>query len=75
MNNPSNFSWPDRIGAAAVYLVPLMEGLVFGTYLFNQFPILQVLFVPLIPLIQIYTTIPFAGLIFFFVLFFCRRSQ
>jgi uncharacterized membrane protein len=70
MNSPSNFSWRDRLGAAAVYLVPLMEGLSFGSFLFRQFPILQVLFIPLIPVIQLYNAIPFGRLILFFVLFF-----
>lgn len=58
----------DRIFACLPYLLPLVEGLAFGKFLFLQFPALQVLFVPLAPLLLLYS-IPFAGLIVFFALF------
>lgn len=66
----NEISWRDRIPAAAVYLIPLIEGVMFGAFLFRQFPILQVLFTPLLPLIQLYNAIPFGRLLVFFVLFF-----
>ncbi|HCF27484.1 MAG TPA: hypothetical protein DEV81_09870 [Cyanobacteria bacterium UBA11049] len=59
----------DRIFACLPYILPLIEGLVFGRFLFLQFPALQVLFVPLAPVIVLYSSIPFAGLIIFFALF------
>ena len=59
----------DRIFACLPYLLPLIDGLMFGRYLFNQFPALQALFVPLAPVLLIYSTIPFAGLIIFFALY------
>lgn len=59
----------DRILACLPYILPLIEGLVFGRFLFLQFPALQVLFVPLAPVILLYSSIPFAGLIIFFALF------
>lgn len=59
----------DRIFACLPYLLPLIEGLAFGRYLFFQFPTLQVFFVPLAPVILLYSSIPFAGLIVFFALF------
>ena len=60
----------ERIFACLPYLLPLIEGLAFGTYLFQQVPALGLAFAPLFPLIQIYTSVPFAGLIVFFALFF-----
>ena len=66
---------PDRIFACLAYLLPLIEvvGLLFRVgiqnSLFGEFPALQVLLVPLYPLIQIYFGVPFIGIIIFFALF------
>lgn len=59
----------DRIFACLPYLLPLISGLMFGKFLFTQFPVLGVILIPLFPIIQLYTAIPFAGLIIFFALF------
>ncbi|MCG6134953.1 MAG: hypothetical protein MET45_09850 [Nostoc sp. LLA-1] len=59
----------DRIFACLPYLLPLIEGLVFGSYLLRQFPFLQVIFIPLTPILAIYQVVPFASLIVFFALF------
>lgn len=59
----------ERIFACLPYLLPLIEGLIFGRFLFQQIPALTFAFAPLFPLIQIYTSVPFAGLIVFFALF------
>jgi hypothetical protein len=59
----------DRIFAALVYLLPLYYVLPFGSSLFAQFPLLELIKIPLIPVGIIYNSIPFAGLIIFFVLF------
>ncbi|MDJ1175221.1 Tic20 family protein [Roseofilum capinflatum] len=59
---------PDRIFACLPYLLPMFYGLEFGLSLIAQFPILGILFIRLTPLMQIYSSIPFAGLIIFFVL-------
>ena len=59
----------DRIFACLPYLLPLLYGLPFGMSLMQQFPILRLLLIPLAPLMQIYSSIPFAGLIIFFALF------
>jgi Chloroplast import apparatus Tic20-like len=59
----------DRIFACLPYLLPLMHGLTFGVFLLQEFPVLQYLFLPLIPLLQIYSSIPFASLIVFFALY------
>jgi Chloroplast import apparatus Tic20-like len=59
----------DRIFASLPYLLPLIHGLIFGGSLFRQFPILGLLFMPLVPLIQIYS-LPLASLVIFFALYF-----
>lgn len=60
---------PDRIFACLPYLLPLVDGYAFGDkYLFERFPELRLLFVPLAPLMQIYS-LPFASLIIFFALY------
>ncbi|MBV6621620.1 MAG: hypothetical protein KI793_01480 [Rivularia sp. (in: Bacteria)] len=59
----------DRIFASLPYLLPLIEGLAFGSFLLNQFPALRVIFIPILPVIAIYNGIPFAGLVVFFALF------
>ncbi|MCU0519020.1 MAG: hypothetical protein MUC60_19585 [Oscillatoria sp. Prado101] len=59
----------DRIFACLPYLLPLIDGLDFGRFLFDQFPALQLVFMPLLPLIQIYSGIPFAGFIIFLALY------
>ncbi len=59
---------PDRIFASLPYLLPLVDGLMFGKFLFQQFPVLQLLLIPLAPLMQIYS-LPFASLVIFFALY------
>lgn len=58
----------DRIFAALVYLLPWYYAFPFGAFLVEQFPILESLGLPLIPLRPIFS-IPFADLIVFFILF------
>jgi uncharacterized membrane protein len=60
----------DRIFACLPYLLPLVEGLIFARYLFNQFPVLRLVLIPLSPILGIYASVPFASLIVFFALFF-----
>ncbi len=59
----------DRILACLPYLLPVVEGLAFGSFLFGEFPPLRVILIPLSPVLAIYGSIPFAGLIIFFALF------
>lgn len=65
----------DRIFASLAYLLPLVEvvGLLLRVgiqnTIFGEFPALQIVLVPLLPLVQIYFGVPFIGLIIFFVLF------
>ncbi|HLO52317.1 MAG TPA: Tic20 family protein [Kamptonema sp.] len=60
---------PDRIFACLPYLLPLVDGLQFGQFLFQQFPALRLFFVPLVPVLQLYSSVPFASLIIFFGLY------
>ena len=59
----------DRIFASLPYLLPIISGLPFGTFLFKQFPALSVVLLPLAPVLFIYNAIPFAGIVVFFLLF------
>jgi uncharacterized membrane protein len=67
--NPST-PIPDRIFSALAYLLPLTTGLEFATFLFQQFPILQWLALPVIPIVMLYQAVPFGSLILFIVLLF-----
>lgn len=64
----SSTDWKDRLFASLVYLFPLYYALPFGGFLFTQFPFLQLITIPLAPLI-ILNQIPFAGFILFIILF------
>lgn len=55
----------DRILSSLPYLLPLVDGLLFGEFLFREFPALSFLFIPLTPLLALYQFIPFFGLIVF----------
>lgn len=57
-----------RILACLPYILPLVESKDFGDYLFRDFPPLQLLLYPLSPFLNL-ISLPFAGLIIFFVLF------
>jgi uncharacterized membrane protein len=61
---------PDRIFACLPYLLPLIDGLMFGFSLLTQFPALQVILIPLQPIRLVYGSLgPFGQIIVFFALF------
>ncbi|WP_016953311.1 Tic20 family protein [Anabaena sp. PCC 7108] len=61
---------PDRIFASLPYLLPLIESLIFGSFLLRQFPVLNVLLLPLIPIRLVYNGLGQIGqIIVFFALF------
>ena len=64
--------WQQRIISALPYILPLIGVRMFGVFLFNQFPVLNFLYIPLTPFIFLFQTldraIPFLG--FTFILFF-----
>lgn len=70
MNGRDSIPALERFYASILYLLPLLDGIVFGVFLFKQFPPLQLLFLPLFPVLQVYNSFPFAGLIIFFALLF-----
>lgn len=59
----------DRVYACLPYLLPLLDGVLFGRVLFAQFPALSVILLPIAPLLAIYHGFPFASLIIFFAVF------
>jgi uncharacterized membrane protein len=58
----------DRFFACLPYLLPLIEAFAFGQFLINDFPLLGIIFIPLLPLLKIYYGVRYAGLIIFFAL-------
>lgn len=61
-------TFPDRIFACLPYLLPLIEVFAFGQFLMNDFPLLGLIFLPLLPLLRIYYGVRYAGMIIFFAL-------
>jgi len=60
---------PERVVGALPYLLPLFDGLRYGKFLFLQFPVFANVIAPLNPLIQLYFSVPFAGLAAFFAVY------
>jgi uncharacterized membrane protein len=60
---------PHRIFACLPYLLPLAQSLVFSISFFNVFPALGMVIIPLVlPVLALYSTIPFADIAIFLVL-------
>lgn len=61
----------DRLWAVLVYLIPLYDGLLYGQFLFRQFPPLAYLGYPLLPLALVYSALPLGlGSLLVFILLF-----
>jgi uncharacterized membrane protein len=58
----------DRLFGALAYLLPLVYAFPFSIPFLMRFPILSIIYVPLQPLLRLYS-FPFAGLIIFFLLY------
>jgi uncharacterized membrane protein len=67
MNWRGETAVPDRLWASLPYLLPLVDSLMFGVFLFRQFPPLAAAFSPLLPLLALSNG--FLGLIVFFLIF------
>ncbi len=67
----------DRIFACLPYLLPVVDGLVFGSFLLTQFPALQVLLLPLQPVLIVYGSLGQLGqlLVFFALFVFVVRNE
>ncbi|KAL9429592.1 hypothetical protein AB3S75_031409 [Citrus x aurantiifolia] len=59
----------DRIISAAAYTLPFFNSLQYGRYLFMQFPNLGLLFEPILPLLSLYRSVPFASFVAFFAFY------
>ncbi|AFY38688.1 hypothetical protein Lepto7376_2408 [[Leptolyngbya] sp. PCC 7376] len=58
----------DRLFGTLPYLLPIVYALPLGIPFLSKFPLLGIIYVPLQPLLAIYS-FPFAGLIIFFILY------
>ncbi|GMH07647.1 hypothetical protein Nepgr_009487 [Nepenthes gracilis] len=59
----------DRLISAASYFLPFFNGLQYGRFLFNQYPSLALLFEPILPILSLYKSIPYASFVAFFALY------
>lgn len=74
--NPSSISMSytttpaaDRLISAASYFLPFLNGFQYGRYLFMQYPNLAPLLEPVIRLLGVYRSVPYASFVAFFALF------
>ncbi|GFQ00384.1 protein tic 20-ii chloroplastic, partial [Phtheirospermum japonicum] len=56
----------DRLISAASYFLPLFNGLQYGRFLFAKYPIIAVPFEPILPILSLYHSVPYASFITFF---------
>jgi uncharacterized membrane protein len=68
---------PDRIFACLPYLLPLVESLSFGGFLLRQFPVVGILFLPIMPVAAVYNSLGSLGqiLVFFGLFLFVVRNE
>ncbi|KAL6545230.1 hypothetical protein OROGR_009104 [Orobanche gracilis] len=59
----------DRLISAASYFLPLFNGLQYGGFLFTKYPILAAPFEPLLPVLSLYHSVPYASFVIFFGLY------
>ncbi|KAJ4721574.1 protein TIC 20-v, chloroplastic [Melia azedarach] len=59
----------ERLISAVAYTLPFFNSLQYGRYLFMQYPNLGVLFDPLLPLLSLYRSVPYASFVAFFALY------
>lgn len=59
----------ERVLAAVPYLLPFLDSLGYGRFLFFQYPMIRSAIAPLAPLINIYSTVPFASFVAFFAVY------
>ncbi|GER47893.1 Ycf60-like protein [Striga asiatica] len=59
----------DRLISASSYFLPLFNGLQYGRFLFARYPIAAAPFEPLLPLISLYHSVPYASFVTFFAFY------
>ncbi|RAL43976.1 unnamed protein product [Cuscuta campestris] len=59
----------DRLISAAAYFLPLFNGLQYGRFLLAQYPTLAIPFDPILPILSLYRSVPFASFVSFFAIY------
>ncbi|OAY34220.1 protein TIC 20-II, chloroplastic [Manihot esculenta] len=59
----------ERLISAVAYTLPFFNSLQYGRFLFAQYPSLGLLFDPIVPLLNLYRSIPYASFVAFFALY------
>ncbi|KAL3749761.1 hypothetical protein ACJRO7_010822 [Eucalyptus globulus] len=59
----------DRLISAAAYTLPFFNSLQYGRFLFLKYPSLSYLFDPVLPLLSLYKSVPYASFVAFFALY------
>ncbi|KAK6911748.1 Chloroplast protein import component Tic20 [Dillenia turbinata] len=59
----------DRLISAVSYCLPFFNGLQYGRFLLSQYPTLSLFFEPVLPLLNLYRSIPYASFVAFFALY------
>ncbi|PKI66921.1 hypothetical protein CRG98_012684 [Punica granatum] len=59
----------DRLISAVAYMLPFFNSLQYGRFLFLKYPALGVLFDPILPLLSLYKSVPYASFVAFFALY------
>ncbi|MEB3227334.1 MAG: Tic20 family protein [Synechocystis sp.] len=69
MSSSSTADIKDKLFGALVYVIPLLDAYVFGEFIFQQFPILGLIYLPILPLLKFYYQFPFGSFLVFIILF------
>ncbi|KAF6154119.1 hypothetical protein GIB67_043089 [Kingdonia uniflora] len=59
----------ERLISAVAYCLPFFNGLQYGRFVFTQYPKLGLLLDPILPLLNLYRSIPYASFVAFFALY------
>jgi len=65
----------ERAAAATVYLLPLLDGFPFGAFIYSSVPAVGSVAYQLVPFVNAFQSLPFAGLILFVGLSYFTRNQ
>ncbi|XP_058094209.1 protein TIC 20-II, chloroplastic [Magnolia sinica] len=65
--NPTPAS--DRLISTASYFLPFFNGIQYGRFLFSKYPSLALFFQPILPVMSLYRSIPYASFVAFFALY------
>lgn len=68
-NNNRTTPATDRLVSAVAYVLPLIKGLSYGRFLSAKYPTLATSLEPILPLLNLYHSIPYASLVSFFALY------